>query len=152
MAPTVKEILDNDRWTAVEGHNGSSPFIIRYRAPVRICGTMHDYDQLLTVVWPYADENTGALPTPDDSAQMAEFEDRFCEAVESDALAILTAVLTFDGARQWVYYTGDVAECGGRLNRMPQNADPYPIELTTEVDPEWKYLRERILARVPDDG
>jgi len=113
---------------------------------------VHGFDRLLTIVWPYADEDTGTLPSADDSEQMAQFEDRFCKAVESDALAILTAVLTFDGARQWVFYTGDVAECGKRLSQMPQTSDPYPIELTTEADPEWAYLRNQVLARIPDDG
>jgi hypothetical protein len=31
---------------------------------------------------------------------------------------------------------------------MPQESDPYPIELTTESDPDWSYLRDRVLARI----
>ena len=91
------------------------------------------------------------MPSPDDSEQMAEFENRFCDAVERDATAILTAVLTFDGARQWVFYTGDVQECGERLANMPQRDEPYPLELATEEDPGWQYLREQILKVVPKD-
>ncbi len=106
---------------------------------------------MLKIVWPYAAENSGAMPATDDSELMAEFENRFCDAVEHDATAILTAVLTFDGARQWVFYTRDVQECGERLNTMPQNDEPYPLELTTEPDPDWRYLREEILTLVPDD-
>ena len=91
------------------------------------------------------------MPSADDTERMAEFEDRFCAAVEHDATAILTAVLTFDGARQWVYYTGDVQECGERLNNMPQSDEPYPLELTTEQDPRWEYLRDEILKGVPKE-
>lgn len=103
----------------------------------------------MKIVWAYADENSGAMPTTEDSEQMGEFEDRFCDAVETDATAILTAVLTFDGARQWVFYTRDIQECGDRLNNMPQNGDPYPVELTTDLDPDWRYLREEILSFDP---
>ena len=62
---------------------------------------------------------------------MEAFENRFCQAVEHDAHAVLAAVLTFDGARQWVIYTSDVQECGARLEAMPQEPEPYPLELTS---------------------
>jgi hypothetical protein len=68
-------------------------------------------------------------------AELVEFEDRFFAAVELDATAILAAVLTFDGARQWVYYTGDVQGRGERLNNMPQSDEPNPLELTTAAHP-----------------
>jgi hypothetical protein len=31
---------------------------------------------------------------------------------------------------------------------MPQNDEPYPLELTTEKDPSWEYLRDEILKVV----
>lgn len=145
----VIDVLRNDQWTAVQGENDIGPFLLRYRTPVLAPPDTTGYGRVLKIVWPYADENTGAMPTNQDSEQMAEFENRFCEAVEEDATAILTAVLTFDGARQWVFYTGNVQECGERLNDMPQNDDPYPLELTTEEDPDWRHLREEILKVVP---
>jgi hypothetical protein len=48
-----------------------------------------------------------------------------------------------------VFYTRDVRECGKRLEAMPQETEPYPLELTTEDDPEWRYLRDEILKQVP---
>lgn len=150
MAPNkVVEVLHSDRWTGVHGQNDIGPFMLRYRTPVLAPPHIIGYGRVLKIVWPYADENTGSMPSSGDSDQMTEFENRFCEAVEQDATAILTAVLTFDGARQWVFYTDDVQECGERLSNMPQNDEPYPLELTTEQDPRWEYLREQILKGVP---
>lgn len=82
------------------------------------------------------------MPDDSDSTAMAVFENRLCDAWENDGLAFLAAVLTFDVARQWVFYTDNVAECDERLAAIPQEADPYPIELATEEDPAWAYLRE----------
>lgn len=31
---------------------------------------------------------------------------------------------------------------------MPQEAEPYPLELTTEKNPAWRYLSETILKQV----
>ena len=144
----VAKLLSDDRWSATDGVTDLGPYILRFRTPV--LGPTHTagYDNLLTIVWPYADEETGALPTISDSEALAEFENRFCNAFEHDAHAVLTAVLTLDGARQWVVYTGDFHECGRRLEAMPQNELPYPIELNARSDPEWNYLRDEILSRV----
>ncbi|HYV38627.1 MAG TPA: DUF695 domain-containing protein [Gemmataceae bacterium] len=145
----VTEVLRNDRWVGVQGENAAGPFLLRYRIPVLAPSDTKGYEHVLKIVWAYADENSEAMPKVDDSEKMAVFENRFCEAVEHDRTAILTAVLTFDGARQWVFYTGNIDECGERLRNMPQNDEPYPLELTTERDPGWNYFRKIILAVVP---
>jgi hypothetical protein len=145
----IVELLDGDEWAAVKGKAENGPFVLRYRTPILAPSDTKGYGRVLKIVWAYANENTRAMPTSEESKRMAQFENRFCDAVEQDALAILTAVLTFDGARQWVFYTRDVQECGVRLNEMPQDDEPYPLELTTEQDPQWTYLREEVLRKVP---
>jgi hypothetical protein len=138
-------ILRHDAWATSDGVVDPGPFLLRFRVPVLERGQGGAYTRNLVVCWPYADDGTGALPNDAELEAMAVFENRLCAAWESDGVAVLTAVLTFDGARQWVFYTRDVAECGRRIEAMPQEPDPYPIELTTTEDPEWNYLRDRIL-------
>jgi hypothetical protein len=145
----VVELLKRDHWDVAEVVTEVGVALIRYRTPVLTVTDVKSHGRVLKIIWAFANEGSGALPSDEQSAKMRVFEDRFCEAVERDAHAVLTAVLTFDGARQWVFYTGDVRECGARLGAMPQEADPYPLELTAEDDPEWRYLRDEILRQVP---
>ncbi len=149
MSNPVTELLKADRWSGAEVPTDSGVALIRYRTPVLSGHEARGYSKVLKVVWAYAPEGSGAMPTQDDSSRMEVFENRFCQAVEHDAQAVLVAVLTFDGARQWVFYTRDVRECGTRLHAIPQEAERYPLELTAEADPEWQYLREHILKQVP---
>src|SRR5262245_41153998 len=144
----VARVLRHDHWAASDGFLDTGPYILRFRTPVILPGEGGLHQQQLLVLWAYADEGTGAMPDESTSDAMGVFENRLCAAWERDDLAFLAAVLTFDGARQWVFYTHDVAQCGQRLNDMPQEQDPYPIELTTEPDPGWSYLHERILKSV----
>lgn len=141
----VERFLKHDRWAGASGEREAGPFILRFRTPVLESDETGVHANQLLVVWAYAEEGTGALPSSEDQERMSAFEERLCEAWEGDGLAVLTAVLTFDGARQWVFYASDVGECGKRLNDMPLEAEPYPIKLTTEPDPGWDYLREQIL-------
>jgi hypothetical protein len=144
----VERLLQHDAWAASDGETDGGPFILRFRTPVMEAGETEGHPRLVVVCWPYAPDGAGAMPDDTTSSAMGVFEDRICAAWECDCLAVLAAVLTFDGARQWVWYTHNVDECGKRLNDMPQEVDAYPIELTTEEDPDWNYLRDQILMQV----
>ncbi len=141
----VRDLIKKDQWSVESGEKQIGPYVIRYRTPVLNSEKTHGYERLLRIVWIYADENTGALPSSIDSEQMNEFEGYLLDSLEKDYLSVLTAVLTFDGARQWVFYTYDISKCSERINSISQKSKPYPIELDTQSDKGWEYLNERIL-------
>ncbi|MBI1851998.1 MAG: SgcJ/EcaC family oxidoreductase [Planctomycetes bacterium] len=144
---TLTQWLKNDRWSMGEADATAGKFMVRWRTPVLAAGDVAGYDQRLSVLWPYAPQGAGSLPTSDEGSAMAKFEDRLCAALEGDASAVLTAVVTGDGARQWVFYTGDVDECRKRLAPLLHPDEKHSIELTTESDPGWSFLREQVLRR-----
>ena len=148
----VHAVLAADTWALAKGKTEVGPSVLRYRTPILGPEGVEGYNRALRILWPYEAQDTGAMPSIRDSSDMDQFEDRLCGVLEIDAHAILSAVLTFDGARQWIFYTADVGECGRRLEAMPQNIEPYPIEIDAFDDPRWQYLRTEILKRVPADA
>ncbi len=108
---TVSDALRFDRWTVAAIERDAGPGTLRFRAPVLKPGDVEDYPKVLRMLWAYAAEGSARLPTSDEAAAMDRFETAVCTVLENDARAFLAAVLTFDGARQWVFYTGDVPEC-----------------------------------------
>jgi len=145
MRGLITDLIRRDVWSVADGERADGPVVIRFRSYLPSPTQAHEYEWLLVACWAYADEGTGAMPSKETMKEMEEFEERLCGALERDALAVLTAILTFDGARQWVFYTHDVDSCGERINSMPQNVEPYPIELSARPDPEWRYLHDGIL-------
>ncbi len=143
----VRETQLCDTWSASSGVGSAGPAICRWRTPILGPPDVEGYGHVVKVVWIYGPENSDELPSELQSEQMNLFENRLCDAWESDGHAYLAAVLTFDGARQWVFYTPDVSVCGQRLHAMPQEEERYPLELTSEHDPEWLWLRKHILKR-----
>ena len=144
----IYEILKNDSWSGSHGETETGPYILRWRIPVLMSEDLNKHINCLKVVWPYANKNSGALPNKQDIEEMEVFENRLCNAWEHDGNAILAAVLTFDGARQWVFYTESIDKCGERICQMPQEEDPYPIEMTVEEDINLEYLHNVILSGV----
>lgn len=122
----VLALIESDEWRLAEADTALGPGMVRFRVPVLSGKTQSGYGRVLRVVWGYAEESSGAMPSDEDSARMEAFEEHLCQAVEHDAQAVLTAVLTFDGARQWVFYTDDAKAFLTRLQQMPQEAEPSP--------------------------
>jgi hypothetical protein len=144
------ELIQRDHWASATGETEGWPYFVRYREPLLEPPDVGAYPRCLRVLWAYDDAESGSLPTSDDSDRMKVFEDRLCTAWEDDAVAVLTAVLTFDGTRQWVFYTANVPECAARLNAMPQEPERYPVELDVFDDVDWEYLRSEVVGdRVP---
>ncbi len=144
----VSDLIARDEWAGVSIKKAAGPGILRWRRPVLSPGVDNSHPVLLQVLWAYDDVGSGTMPKSEVLDAMEVFEIRLCAAWETNALAVLTAVLTFDGARQWVFYTDDVESCAKRLNEMPQEAERYPIELTYRPDPAWEFLREGVLRDV----
>lgn len=145
--PSVVGVLKQDKWEIAEVLKPGAPAMLRYRVPVLGPEGVEGYEKALRVLWAYADADSGALPTEQDSEDMGRFEDRLSHALQHDAHGFLAAVLTFDGARQWVFYTNDITECGRRINKMPQEKGRYPIEIDAFDDPRWEYLRGTLMEK-----
>jgi hypothetical protein len=146
MSSAIESLIQSDTWSLISGTAGNMPFVLRYRTPVLRPDQVGEFSKLLRCVWVYGPTAGGELPSSEMEMQMQTFEGRLCVAWEASGAAVLTAVLTMDGAKQWVFYSRNVSVCGELLNSMPQEQDPYPIELDAESDPEWAYLRNQVIG------
>jgi len=147
FSPDLLQFLTSDCWRVVSSQSNSSLAVVRLREDVPAVASRRSFPNCLRVLWAYAEPETDALPDSAEAEEMLTFEEHLSKALEHEHLAVLTAVLTFDGARQWVFYTHDVQQCGVRVNAMPQRSERYPIELDAFGDPEWSYLQEKFLDR-----
>jgi len=139
---SVCELIERDHWVVREGLAENGLWVLRVRDPLLQPHQTASHPCCIRVVWEYAQQDLGAMPDDATLGRLDAFEDLLCASWESDATAVLTAVLTLDGARQWVFYSADVDECGNRLNALPQEREPYPLELDAFDDKAWDYLRE----------
>ena len=85
----VHDLLAADQWAVAHGVADVGPYILRYREPVLQSNEVEGYPHCLRILWPYADEASGALPDPGVSSALEEFEARVCPVLEHDAHAVL---------------------------------------------------------------
>jgi hypothetical protein len=135
--------LEDIPWSLGEGNVEGHPLWIRWRQ-------MPDdfprgrYPERLNIFWAGAAADENGYPEGNSRQQMEAFEERLTEAVEADQQSILAAVLTRGGDREFIYQTGDPGEFIRRLTAMPQESDPYPIEIHRNADATWDYVADAI--------
>lgn len=150
LSPEIRDAVQRDLWMLAEGEHNDKPIAIRFRPELRKAKDISGYPALLLINWDYEADSQG-MPTDAALEAVDNFEDLLLAALEHDCHSVLAAVITNDGQRQWAVYTSNVDEAGERINSMPQQRERYPIELLTDDDPEWVYLRENLLGECGDE-
>ena len=134
---------DDMAWTLASGEADDHVFLLRYcqlpagfprmRFPVR-----------LNVFWQVADPTPEGLPTPAEGDDMAAFEERIVAAIASGGVAVLPLVLTGRGEREYVFYARSAEDFLQCLTAMPQEAEPYPLDIHEDEDPGWDYYDNEV--------
>ena len=93
------------------------------------------------ITWCY-ETGEGGMPDEATAGQMEIVETALKKAMEKDKLAILTGVYTGAHRKIWVFYTRTVRVFGERLNEALASFDLFPLEIYTELDPEWEEYRD----------
>lgn len=139
----LKEVIERDAWAGAEGVHNELPLIIRFRQEVSKDSHIAVLPLLIKICWRFEDSPSG-MPSNVESEAMEVFEDRLVDALEPDIIGMLVAAITTNGYREWVYYVKSVESFAERLHAMPQEEDPYPIEIETQEDPRWDYFFNKI--------
>jgi hypothetical protein len=130
-----------DAWFLAEGELEGLPAVIRARQHLTDWVGHPDYSRKLTIAWSYRPVDESGMPSDTTYKQMDAFEDALFEALERGPSTIFVAVYTHNGRREWIGYTRDIDESESLMTRALEEHEHYPLELSTEEDPQWaEYL------------
>jgi hypothetical protein len=130
--------LDELAWTIAKGKTDEYDFEIRIRHFHESLET-NKFPQRLNIFWSLRESFENGFPTESELKRVHKFEDKLVEAVENDEFSILSIVLTGRNEREFVFHTSNPQEFINRLTNMPQEEEPYPIEIHCNDDEEWEY-------------
>ena len=137
MENLIRLVNEKDLWTVAEGENEETPFILRFRPHLKDFTATKKYNKRLTVLFPYASDNSSLMPGDEETELLGKIEDALVEILEKDVQAVLAFVYTGQNQKEWSWYTTDISETGKRLNEALSVFDKLPIELIVEDDPDW---------------
>lgn len=128
----------NDNWTVAQGEDDGKPILLRIRNPAPKFAKKSKFAQMLAIAWPYESPGDHGLPVEEDLAAMTELEELLVAAFEDTKQGFLSVVVTGNGIREWQFYSSDVETAGLVINESLADYDPFPIQISTEHDPEWE--------------
>jgi hypothetical protein len=144
IGSTVASIVEADKWTLAQGSHNGKPVVIRYRDGFESRPDISAYPHRLTVTWSFEPDKSG-MPSRASNDVMTAFEDHLIIALERDLSAVVTAVITNAGSRQWVIYAKSAGVCANRIKAIPRKSDASPIALDSDDDANWSFFYVAIL-------
>ncbi len=125
-------------WTVAKNSTENYEFEIRIRHFNNNLITSK-YNQRLNIFWNMEECFDDGFPSELELEKLHNFETRLADAVEFDEFSIMSMALTGNKTREFVFHTPDPQEFIKRLSEMPQEENPYPIEIQCNEDAEWSY-------------
>ena len=115
--------------------------IVRLRSGVRRAAGHKDFAVQIGVAVPLNDPSSDGLPTADESQQLGAIEERLSKDLEEPRRAVLTAVITTSGMREFVLYTGSKGWIRDWTERFQAETATHQIQVMSQPDPKWSVYR-----------
>lgn len=126
------------------GNDAGQPvtFRVRNRFPTTL--EPAKYTHLIAIFWKYEPINGTGIPAPDLHQAMNEFEDVLTSSLQTPGQAIMTAVVTGTGVREWQWYSRDPDETLALLNAALEGKEIPPVEFAGDPDPTWESYKRAL--------
>ena len=137
----------NDWWTCPATDTETSETImVSGRRDIDTYRAKGKYNIRVDVAWRY-----GSTGYPDETTArtMEEVTEAFQAALKGKTAAVMTAIYTGAGVRQWIFYTLSEKLFTDFLNRSLAGFPLLPLEISAEKDPDWaEYDEMRSLTEI----
>jgi hypothetical protein len=131
-----KHLADDSDWSIATGNDHGFPLIVRYRNSIPKGIERKNYPTLMCIRWEYGKRENG-MPTTDENTKLEGLESLLEKGLEKKEIAILTAAVTCNGAREWQYYSKSDDGFMRALNEALDGKPVCPIVITHDKDPNW---------------
>ena len=134
----------DDTWAATEGSDDDgAPLLLRVRSHLQALVGHSELPNRLLISWIYAPDGAPrrrGMPSVDQLAALTACEQALIAGLEAGAApaAVLIAVWTGAGRRDWMWYGAEPGRLEAAVNAALGALPPYPLELELEADPDWQ--------------
>ena len=129
-----------DQWTMLRGQYEGRPLLVRVRSGARKLVGSPRHPIRIGVAIPFRAPTEEGMCSPEELAQLEAFEDALVS--RAGGSAVLVAVITTSGTREFVLYTG-ASEWVAQFHEDLRAALPsHRVDVIAETDPTWSvYLQ-----------
>lgn len=144
MEMQVESQVIQSRWGLAIGEDQQSPVIVRYLQEPGSDEVGGRFNQRIRIQWQYEAMMANGMPTRDQSHQMDIFEGALLKMLEHADKGLLTAVVTQDGAREWLMVVADPKSAVSLVEKLASTVEEGKVTIDTRSDSNWGDLTELI--------
>lgn len=126
-----------DTWFTANDDNNGVPVVLQGRNTLNHLIGLQSHPTLVRLLWKYETAGEHGLPSEEESARMARFEEAVLPALEAEKVCIFYCIYQHDGHKEWLAYCSSVDAAEEILNVSLMEHEEYPIELFEEDDSGW---------------
>jgi hypothetical protein len=124
-----------ESWSILRGENNGQPMFVRLNTGARAVAGTAAYGIRVGVAIPLRNPRPDGLPDQVESEQLQSIEDALIAA--SNEHAILVAVITTSGMREFVFHTGTGDWIPDFHQRMIRSTSSHEVQCMAQHDPDW---------------
>jgi hypothetical protein len=130
-----------EAWHVLEGQYDGRRMLVRLNAALTEAEGHPDYGFQLGVAVPLNDPLDDGWPTPEEDQQLEAIETRLQKELEETRRAVLAAIITTGGMREFVFYTSTRDWIEAWAPRFDQETEGHAIQVMVRPDSEWSVYR-----------
>ena len=127
-------------WSILRGEHDGRPILVRLNTGARAIAGSDAYGIRVGVAIPFRQPTPEGMPDTSESAELLTIEDALIE--QSSAHAVLVAILTTNGMREFVFYTGDGDWIPEFHQHMMRSTSSHEVQCIADHDPSWEVYRQ----------
>lgn len=129
-------------WVLAQGEYDGRPLFARINTAVRGFAGDPRYGHRVGVAVPLRRPTPEGLPGPEESAELAELEEKLAATLSAAGMTLFVLAITTSGMREFIFYTADPDSVEPCIEGLAGNVETHELQLVVAQDPEWIVFRQ----------
>jgi uncharacterized protein DUF695 len=130
-----------DEWNVLRGEHDGRPMLVRVNVGLKLVTGHSEFGYQIGVAIPLNNPQENGWPTPQEDQELDAIEERLSRELEETHRAILAAVITTSGMREFVLYTRSRDWIGAWAPTFDAATERHKVQVMAQPDPEWSVFR-----------
>lgn len=138
--PSIDE-LPQDDWAVGTGDYEGQPIVVRLNNAARKMIGNPEYPDQVGVAIPANAPGEDGMPVEPETSVLGDIEDKLVQRLGVGGQALLTAVISGRGMREFVFYSSDAAATRKKVMQVNTMTDSHELQVNVEHDPKWRIYK-----------
>lgn len=130
-----------ETWAAGQTVQDGKPMVVRVNVVLHAVGPLPQFPIEVVITARFEEPDARGLPGPAESAALDAFEAFAVQALSKDDLSKFAAVVTYDGMRDYFFYSRSDPVVADRLKAVVDHRGSAMTGASAQEEPEWATLR-----------